>query len=144
MQHEIVGVWSTVGFFPNDPQDEVLVFLPNGRGFYELWWWHLSVYDTFEYRIEQDLLTISGDQSFQEGEAKKVQTMPSALSFSGKFRVLNQRAGSDYVDVLELEKPIDVRFPQTDKFGRKVGDRGITTYVVPSFGNRSPTNGSAA
>ncbi len=97
MDQEIVGIWSTVAFFHHDPQDEVLVFLPNGRGIFEFWWWHLSSYHTFSYRIENDLLIIIDEESIQEGEAGMIETTTSTLSFSGRFRLLNLAPLFSYV-----------------------------------------------
>ncbi|MBX3056415.1 MAG: hypothetical protein KF770_08080 [Anaerolineae bacterium] len=133
---DIVGRWSTSWFY-QDPADEVLVFLPGGRGFFECYWWRLSSYETFIYDYEGENLQIIGDKSFSyDLDQNVVKETSSTLRFSGKFQI--REATSDELKlgcnvILQLSVALDDFFPSTNRFGRKGVHGDVSDYEPPTF-----------
>ncbi|NJN55159.1 MAG: hypothetical protein HC804_10590 [Anaerolineae bacterium] len=134
--NNIIGRWST-SWFSHDPADEVLVFLPDGCGVFEYYWWRLSSYDTFAYEIEDGNLLIIGDMSFSYDQDQRIMVEePSPLQFSGKFQireVSSEESISGCEVILELSEPLNNFSPHTSLFGRKAAHKNVSDYKPPTF-----------
>lgn len=136
MESLIIGQWSTIWFY-DDPGDEVIVFLPGGRGVIEYHWWRLNAYETFNYHIEDDIIAMVGDTLFSyDSERGVVEQHPSRLDFTGLFWLrlpTDDEAEQGCEEILELEDPIVEHYAATDKFGRKLVHRNVDAYSLPTF-----------
>jgi hypothetical protein len=132
----IVGRWST-GWFYHDPADEVLVFFPDGSGVFEYYWWKLTYYETFDYRVEESYLYATGKTQYRGGsETKMVEETHSDLSFSGRFQIREPRSeelASGCGVILEFDKPLISALPATEKLGRRISDADVSAYRLPTF-----------
>jgi len=130
----IIGQWSTSWFY-SDPADEVLVLFPDGKGVFEYHWWQLSHYETFTYRIDGEILSITGDKLFSYNyDQKVVEESPSTFQFSGKYRIREANpkgTESQCTKILEFDEPLQEEFPSTDKFGQSVDQPDLSDYKLP-------------
>jgi hypothetical protein len=141
--NDIIGQWSTYWFY-HDPADEVLVFLPDGKGVFEYYWWRLSHYETFTYRVDGKTLSAIGDKTFNyDFDQNAIKESPSTLRFSGKFWVREanlEEAKLGCEAILELDKALKEMFPATNKFGRNSIHRDISNYKLPVFNEERSGN----
>jgi len=131
---ELIGRWSTLGFYPHDPQNEVLVFLPDGTGVFEFYWWRLSSYETFNYVVESNQLTIHGTEMYAySDDTKHVETETSRLRFVSSFSIRqdDHQATTGYVNLLEFDRPFSLS--RATKFGRRAADVDVSVYKPPVF-----------
>lgn len=133
---DIIGQWSTAWFY-QDPADEVIVFLPGGKGVFEYYWWRLSHYETFTYQVDGENLLVSGDKTFSYNPDQNiVEEIPSKLRFSGTFRIREANLEESKLGcevILELNTPLEGMFPTTNKFGGNAMQRNVSNYKLPIF-----------
>ncbi len=139
----LVGKWSTLLFQPHEPANEVLVFLPDGTGVYEYYWWRLSFYATFTYSLAEDLLTVVGVSDHDFNFETKTQLESAAswrfatpITFTSGSGVLS---ADEPVEILELAEPL----PMTEqvRFGRSTA-ADMQYYTIPSFWEEYPSEES--
>jgi hypothetical protein len=140
----LVGTWSTLLFYPHDPADDVLVFLPDGTGVYEYYWWRLSFYATFTYTLVDDLLTVVGvsDHDF-DFETKTQQESAADWRFATRISFATGSGAlpaDEPVEILQLEEAL----PMTSqvRFGRSTAAADMQYYSIPSFWEEYPSDES--
>ncbi len=140
----LVGKWSTLLFAPHEPANEVLVFLADGTGVYEYYWWRLSFYATFTYTLADDLLTVVGVSDHDFNFETKTQLESAAswrfatpITFSLGSGVLSP---DEPVEILELAEAL----PMTKqvRFGRSTAAADMQYYTIPAFWEEYPSEES--
>jgi len=129
----LVGTWSTLMFFPHDPANDVLAFLPDGTGVYEYYWWRLSFYATFTYSLEGDLLTVRGVKDYDFDFDTKTQTeTDSSWVFSTQVSLAAGPSQlEEQVEILELAAALPLT--KELRFGRTTAAADMQYYGMPSF-----------
>ncbi|MBC7876544.1 MAG: hypothetical protein H7Y59_05170 [Anaerolineales bacterium] len=130
----IIGQWSTSSWFYDDPADEILVFLPDGKGVFEYHWWKLSHYETFTYQVDAETLSVIGDKNFSyDDDQNAVKESTSTFRFNGKFLI--RKANSEEINsgckiILELDEPLQKEYPATNKFGQGNTQNNVSDYKL--------------
>ena len=128
----IVGKWSLDPLVP-DHQDMVFVFLPDGRGVLEIYNWSLGWYETFNYIVQDNSISIVGDRRYEDNlQTKEIEETPSQIRYDGKILITHGVDASDkQIDILEFEQPPIPSCFHEKRFGRIVFD--VSLYRKPSF-----------
>ena len=126
-------MWSTGSRYVPVPQDEILVFLPNGIGVLEVYNWALCWYETFTYTVHKDVLTMTGDTRYSDNlKTYQIEQEPSRIHYDGKFLIhIGKDIDGAPLEIIDFGYP-PVEFATREKtFGRVVLD--IASYRYPSF-----------
>jgi len=110
-----------------------LVFLPDGHGVLEIYNWTLCWYETFNYIVQDNSISIIGDRRYDDNvQTKQLEEAPSQIRYDGKiFIAKGMDASGKQIAILEFEQPPAPAYFHEKRFGRVIFD--VSQYQNPSF-----------
>ncbi|MBN2292438.1 MAG: hypothetical protein JXM70_08440 [Pirellulales bacterium] len=121
-QDQIMGQWSAyILHGPGGMSDQVISFLPDGKGFFEDHNVTLMYYDEFHWEIvERGLITIKGDATYEEDDTSRIVKLSSEFDYESivaETQVHHSGAGTS-IEVLYLPLNNEKRAWVANAYGR--------------------------